>query len=94
MERIRLQPSRVNTLIKAGVQQAEIDISNPDFDYDTFVNWNHILKRFTEWNKKSSAETHNSTHVSKKRIGRIKKIYGKDSDEYQKLSSQLGKSSL
>jgi hypothetical protein len=90
----RLQPSRVNTLIKAGVQQAEIDISNPDFDYDTFVNWNHILKRFTEWNKKSSAETHNSTHVSKKRIGRIKKIYGKDSEEYQKLSSQLGKSSL
>ena len=64
---------------------------NPDFDYDTFINWNHILKQFTEWNKKSSDET---LHVSKKRIGRIKKIYGKDSDEYQKLSSQLGKSSL
>ena len=93
-----LQPSRVNDLIKAGVQQAEIDILNPDFDYDTFINWNHILKQFTEWNKKSSDET---LHVSKKRIGRIKKIYGKDSDEYQKLSdeyqklsSQLGKSSL
>ena len=86
-----LEPSRVNTLIKAGVQQAEIDILNPKFDYDTFVNWDHILKRFTEWNTKSSDE---KTQLSNKRMIRVKKIYGEDSEEYQKLSSQLGKSSL
>ena len=86
-----LEPSRVNDLIKAGIQQAEIDILTPEFNYDTFANWDHILKRFTDWNKKSPDI---NVRVSTKRIGRIKKIYGKDSEEYQKLSSQLGKSSL
>lgn len=86
-----LQSSRVNDLIKAGIQQAEIDILNPEFDYDTFVNWDHIMKRFTDWNTKV---LDSNTEVLDKRIERIKKIYGEDSEEYQKLSSQLGKSSL
>jgi len=86
-----LQSSRVNDLIKAGIQQAEIDILNPEFDYDTFVNWDHIMKRFTDWNTK---ELDSNMEVLDKRIERIKKIYGEDSEEYQKLSSQFGKSSL
>lgn len=86
-----LTPSRVNDLIKAGTQQAEIDILKPDFNYDTYVNWDHIMKRFTEWNTKTLDA---NTEMLDRRIARIKKIYGEDSEEYQKLSSQLGKSSL
>ena len=78
-------------MIKAGTQQAEIDILKPDFNYDTYVNWDHIMKRFTEWNTKTLDA---NTEMLDRRIARIKKIYGEDSEEYQKLSSQLGKSSL
>lgn len=86
-----LKPSRVNDLVKAGIQQAEIDILKPDFNYDKYVNWDHIMKRFTEWNTRSADA---SIEMLDKRIARIKQIYGEDSEEYQKLSSQLGKSSL
>ena len=86
-----LEPSRINNLIKAGVQQAEIDILEPDFDYDKFINWDHMLKRFTNHSRTSGNFI---PVISDKRLASLEKIYGKDSDEYQKLSSQLGKSSL
>tara|TARA_R110000744_G_scaffold198447_6_gene317722 strand:+ start:3325 stop:4422 length:1098 start_codon:yes stop_codon:yes gene_type:complete len=86
-----LEPSRVNDLIKAGVQHAEIDILNPKFDYDTFINWDQMLKRFTDYHTTSKNFI---PIISDKRLKSLEKTYGKDSDEYQKLSSQLGKSSL
>lgn len=87
----KLESSRVNDLVIAGMQEAQIDMAKTDFDYEQSINWDFILKRFSEWNNKTNSET---AELLDKRIARIKKIYGEDSEEYQKLSSQLGKSSL
>lgn len=87
----KLKPSRVNDLIVAGMQEAQIDIAKENYSYKESSNWDYILKRFGDWNNKTSSET---SELLDKRIERIKQIYGEDSEEYQKLSSQLGKSSL
>lgn len=90
---IGLPDSRVNNYVKAGIQQAEKDWDLETFDFDKFTNWSNILKRFHNWNNKSNSIIPTDKMLTK-RLARTLAVYGKDSDEYQKLSSQLGKSSL
>mgnify|MGYP003649596103 FL=1 len=87
-----LPTSRVNEFIKAGIQQAEKDRNLDTFNFDEFMNWGNILKRYQNWNNKTTSDS--TSDVMKKRLARTLAVYGKNSDEYQKLSSQLGKSSL
>ena len=86
-----LSDTNVNRYVKAGLQQASKDQELETFNFNKYEIWSNIFKRFTEWNNTSSTE---SSKLLDRRMSQVKKVYGEDSDEYQKLSSQLGKSSL
>lgn len=86
---IELQGSKKADTCRAGVEFAEKVNTFEDFDYVSETNWDTIEKRYKEW--KANPVTREQS-ILKKRLEKAIAIYGKDSDEYQKLSSQLEKS--
>jgi len=86
---VQLSGSKLKENASAGTHQAENDRNNIT---DTTVTWSNILSSFSKWNDKNT-ET-DDQKLLQKRLQSAKRIYGEDSDEYQKLSSQLVKSSL
>lgn len=88
---LELSDTNVNRYVTAGLQQASKDQELDTFNFNEYTIWSNIFKRFTEWNNTSSTQT---PKLLDRRRSQVKKVYGENSDQYQKLSSQLGKSSL
>jgi hypothetical protein len=86
-----LSDTNVNRYVTAGVQQASKDQELDTFNFNEYIIWSNIFKRFTKWNNTDSTE---SLKLLDRRKAQVKKVYGEDSVQYQKLSSQFGKSSL
>lgn len=87
-----IQPgiSRINEYLRAGVEEAETDSQLNNYVFETFTKWDKILDRFNKWKNRTTNTPEEL--LLQKRLQGIKKTYGENSEEYQKLSNQLDKS--
>jgi len=85
-----LSGSRVADMARAGVQEAEKFRSSDEFMFNKILNWDILEKRFKEFNQPQ--DENKNLSMLKKRLEKVKKMYGTSSEEYQKLSSQLDNS--
>ena len=86
-----LTGSRLVNLARAGVEEAEKFRSSEDYVYNKLLDWDILEKRFKKFMQPQ--ETQTASHMMlEKRLEKTKRLYGIESDEYQKLSSQFERS--
>ena len=85
-----LSGSRTKDMARAGVEEAEKFRSSDDFMFNKILNWNILETRFKKFIEEPSIPK--NQEIQLKRLEKTKRIYGKDSTQYQKLSSQLDNS--
>jgi hypothetical protein len=88
---VSLTGSRLNTLAQSGVEEAEKFRSSEEYGYNKILDWDILEKRFKNYIQSSEPQSENHS-VLEKRLEKIKKLYGTDSEQHQKLSSQFERS--